>query len=123
MTVAQTPCRILIVDDDADIREALLDVLSDHGYAVSAVSNGREALDYLQTGERPCLILLDLMMPVMNGSQFRTAQLSDPQLRDLPVLVISAGNDVDARSKALAAECMRKPLDLTRLLAVIARHC
>ena len=119
------PCRssVLIVDDDIDIREALLDVLTDHGYAVEAVANGREALDYLQQGARPCLILLDLMMPVMNGSQFRAAQLQDPQLRDLPVLLISAGNDIDQRSKALDTESMRKPLDLERLLTFVARHC
>jgi len=120
-----SPCRssVLIVDDDVDIREALLDVLTDHGYAADAVSNGREALEYLKDGARPCLILLDLMMPVMNGSQFRAAQLEDPQLRDVPVLVISAGNDVEQRSKALDTESMRKPLDLERLLALVARHC
>ena len=120
-----SPCRssVLIVDDDADIREALLDVLTDHGYTAEAVANGREALDYLQQGARPCLILLDLMMPVMNGSQFRAAQLQDPQLREVPVLVISAGNDIDQRSKALDTESLRKPLDLERLLSLVARHC
>jgi len=114
---------VLIVDDDADIREALLDVLSDHGYPASAVSNGREALDYLRRGKRPCLILLDLMMPIMNGTQFRAEQLSDPLLADVPVLVISAGNEVEQRVKALGTESMRKPVDLQKLLDVIARHC
>lgn len=123
MSSAPTPCKVLIVDDDVDIREALVDVLADHGYPAQAVANGREALDFLQAGVRPCIILLDLMMPVMNGAQFRAAQLSDPALRDLPVLVISAGNDVEQRGDALAVESMRKPLDLTRLLEVIARHC
>jgi CheY-like chemotaxis protein len=118
-----SPCSVLIVDDDLDIREALLDVLADHGYVAKAVANGREALDCLQAGARPCLILLDLMMPVMNGTQFRAAQLSDPALRDLPVLLISAGNDIEQRGAALAAETMRKPIDLPRLLEVVARHC
>ena len=114
---------VLIVDDDADIREALLDVLNDHGYPASAVANGREALDYLRGGKRPCLILLDLMMPIMNGTQFRDEQLRDPNLRDVPVLVISAGNELEQRSKALGTESMRKPVDLEKLLDVIARHC
>jgi CheY-like chemotaxis protein len=114
---------VLIVDDDADIREALLDVLSDHGYPASAVANGREALDYLRAGKRPCLILLDLMMPIMNGTQFRAEQLQDPQIKDVPVLVISAGNEVEQRVKALGTDCMRKPVDLEKLLDVIARHC
>jgi CheY-like chemotaxis protein len=120
-----SPCRssVLIVDDDLDIREALLDVLTDHGYTADAVANGREALEYLQRGARPCLILLDLMMPVMNGSQFRAVQLQDPELREVPVLLISAGNDVEQRSQALDTESLRKPLDIDRLLAVVARHC
>ncbi|MET0342182.1 MAG: response regulator [Polyangiales bacterium] len=123
MSSVTYPCNVLIVDDDVDIREALVDVLADHGYPATAVANGREALDYLHAGDRPCLILLDLMMPVMNGAQFRAAQLGDPALRDLPVLLISAGNDLEQRSAALATESMRKPIDLSRLLEVVARHC
>ena len=82
-----------------------------------------EALDYLRGGKRPCLILLDLMMPIMNGTQFRDEQLRDPHLRDVPVLVISAGNELEQCSKALGTESMRKPVDLEKLLDVIARHC
>lgn len=115
---------ILIVDDDPDIREALLDVLTDHGYSAEALSNGREALEYLRAGARPQLILLDLMMPVMDGLQFRHEQVSDPELRELPVLLISAGNDVAKSAQALGVpHSMRKPLDLAKLLEVVARHC
>lgn len=115
---------ILVVDDDADIREALVDVLSDHGYRASAVSNGREALETLRRSSLlPNLILLDLMMPVMDGTQFRREQLQDPALRDVPVIVISAGNDLDQHAGTVGvADTMRKPIDLERLLATIARH-
>lgn len=114
---------ILIVDDDADIREALIDVLTDHGYRVLAVRNGREALDHLRLGPRPSLILLDAMMPVMDGLSFRREQLTDPELRELPVLMISAGS----HSKLDVAELglvgvLQKPIDLDRLLEVISLH-
>ncbi len=114
---------ILVVDDDPDIREALVDVLTDHGYSARAVANGREALDYLRGGARPSLILLDLMMPVMDGLQFRQEQVGDPELRELPVFVISAGNDVSQSAAALGvAGAMRKPIDLDKLLDIVARH-
>ena len=114
---------ILIVDDDPDIRAALVDVLSDSGYAVRAASNGREALEILRTGAPPRLVLLDLMMPVMDGLQFRQEQLADPALRDVPVVVISAGSNVAESARSLGvAGYLRKPIDLDRLLEVIARH-
>jgi CheY-like chemotaxis protein len=114
---------ILIVDDDADIREALTDVLTDHGYRVESVRNGREALDHLRHGARPRLILLDAMMPVMDGLTFRREQLVDPDLKELPVLMISAGSraKVDAQDLGFVG-VMSKPIDLDRLLEVISRH-
>lgn len=114
---------ILIVDDDADIREALVDVLSDHGYVASSVANGREALELLRAGDQPGLILLDLMMPVMDGVEFRREQLEDPTLRELPVVLISAGNDLGRQASLLgAADAVQKPIDLSRLLTAIARQ-
>ncbi len=122
-SVACTSPSILVVDDDPDIREALVDVLTDHGYSARAVSNGREALDYLRGGARPNLILLDLMMPVMDGLQFRQEQVNDPDLKELPVFVISAGNDVAQSAATLGvAGSMRKPIDLDKLLDIVARH-
>lgn len=119
-----TRTSILIVDDDADIREALVDVLTDHGYASHAVAHGGAALAALQAGMRPSLILLDLMMPVMDGLTFRQHQLADPDLRELPVLVISAGNDLSVHAASLGAvETLRKPIDLDKLLDAVARHC
>lgn len=115
---------VLIVDDDADIREALVDVLTDHGYPSHAVAHGAAALAVLKSGMRPCLILLDLMMPVMDGVTFRQQQLADPDLKELPVLVISAGTGLSAHAAALGAvESLRKPIDLDKLLAAVARHC
>lgn len=114
---------ILIVDDDADIREALIDILTDHGYHVLAMRNGREALDHLRRGARPRLILLDAMMPVMDGLTFRREQLIDPELRGLPVLMISASSrsKVDAQGLGFVG-VMSKPINLERLLEVIERH-
>ena len=114
---------ILIVDDDADIREALTDVLADYGYQPHAVANGREALDALQAGALPAVILLDLMMPVMDGAQFRREQLHDPRIAAVPVIVISAGNDVQQAAQSLGvADTMNKPIDLQQLLARISSH-
>jgi CheY-like chemotaxis protein len=115
---------VLIVDDDPDIREALVDVLTDHGYSSHAVAHGAAAMAVLKTGLRPCLILLDLMMPVMDGVTFRQHQLADPDLKELPVLVISAGTSLSIHAAALGAvESLRKPLDLDKLLEAVARHC
>ena len=76
------PCGgILVVDDDPDIRDSLREVLEDEGYEVACVGNGREALDHLKTANpRPCVILLDLMMPVMDGWQFRKEQKQDAEI-------------------------------------------
>src|SRR5205814_8831977 len=90
---SQSGCpRILVVDDDPDIRDSLREVLEDEGYDVSCVGNGREALDHLKAASpRPCVILLDLMMPVMDGWQFRREQKKlEPELANIPLVVITA---------------------------------
>ena len=113
---------ILIVEDDLDVREALTQVLEFEGYSVVGATNGQEALDRLRAGEQPSLILLDLMMPVMDGLQFRAAQVRDPSLAHIPVIVISADGKVDQKVAALGvAGYMKKPLDVDSLLAMIAR--
>ena len=81
---------ILIVDDDCDVRRALTELLEDEGYAVAGAANGRAALDMIRGGVRPALILLDLMMPGMNGWDFRNAQLRDPELSAVPVVIVTA---------------------------------
>ena len=111
---------ILLVEDDLDVREALAETLREEGYAVDCATDGIEALDYLRGGGRPGLILLDLMMPRMSGSEFRLAQKKDPLLVRYPVVLLSA--DGRMREKAVALEtagAIRKPIDLDELLRVI----
>jgi len=113
---------ILIVDDDLDIREGLSEVLEERGYAILSAANGREALEGLRSGSRPCVILLDLMMPVMDGYEFRAEQRKDPALASIPVVIITAGA-ADQREEIEASAVLRKPLDLRELVDVIQRHC
>jgi CheY-like chemotaxis protein len=113
---------ILIVEDDFDIREALTQILEEEGYVVRGASNGREALD-VANDEVPKLILLDLMMPVMNGWQFRAEQLKDPRLASVPVIVISADPQVQPKAASLgAAGLLRKPISLDDLLQAVKTH-
>jgi len=115
---------ILVVDDDRDIRDTLIETLEDHGYRAAGAANGAEALAVLRTvAPRPCLILLDLMMPVMDGQGFREEQLKNPTWAEIPVVVISAYSDVEAQARTLSAEYMRKPLAIRPLIDVVRRHC
>jgi|SRR6186713_693004 CheY-like chemotaxis protein len=114
---------VLIVDDDETAREALAAFLEAEGYPVLEAANGREALDQLQRDSIGA-ILLDLMMPVMDGWEFRAAQIRDPTLVRIPVMVITA--DASARSRATSLgvdEYMTKPIQFTRLLEFVGRHC
>ncbi len=115
--------KVLIVDDDFALRDALCAALEGEGFAVAAVSNGQEALDYLRSGARPSLVLLDLMMPVMNGWEFRAQQRQDPQLADIPVIVLSAfarSGDEELRG---IGQFLRKPFQLADLLAAVRSYC
>jgi CheY-like chemotaxis protein len=112
---------ILIVDDDEDIRETLAELLELEGYATVKAANGAQALAKLRQEAAPCVILLDLMMPVMNGFEFLATQRADAQLAAIPVLVLSAGGTSQA---ALAGtEFFAKPVDLARLLSRIDHLC
>ncbi len=114
--------RILIVDDDFDIRDALAQILVEEGYEVQSAANGAEALDQLSVGPRPNVILLDLMMPVMSGWQFRAKQRADAVLADIPVVVITADAHVAERGGPLeVAGAVRKPIQLSELLTLIDR--
>jgi CheY-like chemotaxis protein len=112
---------ILVVDDDPDIRDSLREVLEDEGHQVTCLANGREALDYLKTANpRPCVILLDLMMPVMDGWQFRREQKADPDIADIPLVVITATGKRPVLIDA--AELVMKPLDLNQLFKAIEKY-
>lgn len=116
--------KVLIVEDDAELREVMGLALESEGYNVESASDGREALERLRGGTKPCLILLDLMMPVMNGWQFRDEQVHDPTLADIPVVVVSAATDLPTRATDLHASAyVRKPLRLNQLLDAVGQYC
>jgi CheY-like chemotaxis protein len=115
---------VLVVDDDFEIRDVLSQLLEEEGYRVQSAANGQEAIGRLRAGATPCVILLDLMMPVMNGWQFRSEQAADPALAQIPVVVISASRNIDEKALALdAADLLHKPLELDHLLDVVSRYC
>jgi CheY-like chemotaxis protein len=114
---------ILVIDDDQGIRDVLLEVLSTEGYRVATATNGREALSQLEDRTLPSLILLDLMMPVMDGWQFRAQQSADPRLARIPVVILSADRRAKQAATLLgAAGCLVKPVGLDELLSVVSRH-
>ena len=112
---------IFVVDDDADLREVLGDLLTDEGYEALLFANGESALEFLREGARPRLILLDLMMPGMNGWQFREEQLRDHALRDIPVVVMTASTGFDA-SPLGSAEILKKPVGIEQILDAVERN-
>ena len=117
----RNPCPVLIVEDDEDLREMMAQLLSIEGFKAATVANGREALAYLHAN-KPDVILLDLMMPVMDGWEFRRQQKADPDLAHVPVIVLSALDQ--ARAEAVdAAAFLKKPLDFDRLLRLVRQHC
>lgn len=111
---------ILVVDDDVDIRATLTDVLEDEGYTVNAVGNGREALAYLKTHLSTSMVLLDLMMPVMDGFMFRAEQKNDPELAAIPVVVMTARGSLEPGAIDVP-DVLPKPLKLSALLDAIQR--
>ena len=117
--------RLLVVEDDETIRASLADLLCDEGATLATVANGREALEALRRApEPPDLILLDLMMPVMDGREFRQVQRSEPELDAIPVLLLTAhANQEQAVAGMGAIKFVRKPVDLDKLLDSLAELC
>jgi CheY-like chemotaxis protein len=115
--------KIMLVEDDLDIADAMTDVLTDHGHEVQSARNGKEALTLLSTGTLPHLIFLDLMMPLMDGAQFREAQLRDERLAKIPVVVLSADRNVEARALELGVEgWLPKPTTPQKVLEAAERY-
>jgi CheY-like chemotaxis protein len=116
---------ILVIDDDLGIRDLLTEILEDEGYGVISAADGQEAIDHLhRSPESPCLILLDLMMPGMNGWQFRQEQQHDPALATIPVVVLSARADIQQQATVVAAAAyLPKPLNIRRLLDTVQQYC
>jgi CheY-like chemotaxis protein len=115
-------CPVLIVEDDADLRDMMAQLLNLEGINAATVANGREALEYLQESDRPDVILLDLMMPVMDGWEFRRRQQADPSVSSVPVIVLSALDPTRA-ADVNANAFLKKPLDFDRLLALVRSYC
>jgi len=116
------PGVVLIVEDDLDTRETVGELLEEYGYSVFGAGNGAEGVHLLQSGTVPSVILLDLMMPVMDGYRFRAEQRSDPALAAIPVIVMTAGESIEL-DELNASAVMRKPLHVPRLLSNIRQHC
>jgi CheY-like chemotaxis protein len=117
------PAAVLLIEDDHAILESLSEVLAEEGYRVSTARNGAQALAQLGAVAPPDVILLDLMMPGMDGYEFRRHQLANPSLATIPTLVLTAGA-VDARLRALNVQgWLKKPINLEALFAALARHC
>jgi two-component system chemotaxis response regulator CheY len=117
------PIRVLVVEDDTDIRETVAELLIEEGYEVQTATSGKDALDRLQENETlPDVILLDLMMPVMDGWTFHGELQRTPTLAAVPIVVISADANVHEKAARLnPVACLRKPVGIDELLAVVAR--
>ena len=117
-----TRCTVFVVEDDVDTRDMLGRFLELEGFEVELASNGKQALERLSAGVHPCVILLDLMMPVMDGWQFRREQVRDRELAEIPVIVVSAaGRERIAEIDANAY--LTKPVDLEQLLERVSQYC
>jgi CheY-like chemotaxis protein len=115
---------VMIIEDDEGIRAALGQALVEEGYEVVTADNGHQALDLLQTGPLPSLILLDLMMPVMDGRAFLEARAADPRLADIPVIILTADTRATQDAATLNAQAiLAKPLSLQSLLETVAAFC
>lgn len=112
---------VLIVDDDQDIRETMQIILRLDGYCVRTAADGADALAQLRSGVRPRLILLDLMMPRLNGFEFRAEQVADPELCAIPVIALTGAGNADAKAASLGIEGLKKPVPLDTLLATVRR--
>lgn len=110
---------VLVVDDDPDILDAICDILDAEGYRVSRARHGQEALEQVES-ERPDIILLDLMMPVMDGVAFSQALRERPAVSDVPIVVISADGNPARAAAVGAAGYLAKPFDIDALLTQVA---
>src|SRR5438876_9560137 len=124
MACAQPTAPILVVEDNADVRDAWEALLEGEGYRVVSAASGREALRWLRSSEvMPALILLDRIMPGMNGWDFRAEQSQDETLASIPVIVVSADPLATLAKNAGVAAVLGKPTQSDALLAAVRLHC
>ena len=114
---------ILVVDDDPDFQDALATLLQSRGYVVSSADNGAQALQRLRESDPPCLILLDLMMPVMDGHEFLAHRNADPLLAEVPVVVLTAGRHPRGSVVPSTADVLYKPFESDRLIRIVQHYC
>ena len=118
------PCDILLVEDDKEFADSLSDVLRDEGYGVTSFAMPEDAIEWLLSGQRAALVLLDLRTPGMSAQRFRALLVATPALRDLPVVVVSGDPNIRQIAGSIgASDALEKPVDMDRLLATVDRHC
>jgi len=116
------PKLILIIEDDDDLATTMAQLIGRQGYRVVTSANGREAIERLQAGERPDAILLDMMMPIMNGWEFRAEQTAMPDVADIPVITVTADGSAKEKARAIhAAGVLTKPVSGTNLMNELKR--
>jgi CheY-like chemotaxis protein len=116
---------VMVVEDDRAVRESIVEVLEDNDYRPVGAANGKEAIEQLRArAKKPCVILLDIMMPIMDGSEFRALQSEDPELSSIPVVVLTAHAHTDEAAQGMhAAAWLKKPVQLDALLTVVDQLC
>jgi len=115
---------VLLVEDTMDSRDALQALLTVYGFDVICALDGAEALTLARRDPRPCVIMLDLMLPRVDGYEFRREQLADPAIRDIPVIAASAIDDLARHARALHIDAyLSKPLEVEPLIAILKREC
>ena len=116
--------RVLVVDDEDMIRESLVEFLDESGYQAIGAIHGGDALDKLKSlSPLPCVILLDLMMPIMSGADFYAEKQRDPSLASIPVVVVSADGHVRQKAVTVGGEYLAKPLRFEKVMGAVERHC
>jgi two-component system chemotaxis response regulator CheY len=120
MTKLSCPASVLVVEDHDDIRDAIGELLEDEGYEIALAQNGEHALELLTTVARPCLLLVDLIMPQMDGWQLLGALSRDDRFATIPVVIMSAASDA---SEATGYATVKKPVDFEILLRIVREHC
>ena len=115
-------CRVLVVEDDQDTREAIVALLQSEGYEAAGAADGQEALALLRSGQFAAdVIVLDVHMPTMDGQQFRAALQADPSFAHLPVILCSGTTPLASAPEVLGT--LAKPMDIDALLALVQRGC
>jgi CheY-like chemotaxis protein len=115
---------VIVLEDDAEIRDSIVEVLLEDGFEARGFTNGAEALDYLRSGGAASMILLDVMMPIMDGVEFRRKIEEDPSLAAIPVVLLTAAGDAQRRAAAMRVSGgLNKPVRIDALLSIVESHC